>query len=303
MQFGALAQQRFERRHIARVILGLHIGMGKCRSALDDGLVLGGKSLIRFLVHIQRQLRAHFPKARVVVMLGDLVQTQLQIVIGADPLGRVNRAFFQRLVNLAAGNVLWNDTQTLQHAAGESTATELQTLEVRNRVDFLAVPAAHLHAGIAHGEVDDSNFSEVLTQKLQAVALVHPRCHLAAVQSEWNRAIKRVGGVFAEEIVRRRVGHLDGSIGHAVKHAKSRHQLARSMGGDRETSAREFSHFFGEHIAHAKQSVQRLGETGSTAPAQSGLRMNSGGNARREHTGQASVSDNRTTIHTMLLKC
>ena len=122
-------------------------------------------------------------------MLGDLVQTQLQVVIRADPFSRVNRAFFQRLVNLAAGDVLGDHAQTLQHAAGESTATELQTLEVGNRVDLFAVPAAHLHAGIAHGEVNNANFGEVLAQQLQAIALVHPRCHLAAVQSEWNRAI------------------------------------------------------------------------------------------------------------------
>ena len=236
-------------------------------------------------------------------MLGDLVQTQLQIVIRADPFGRVNRAFFQRLVNLAAGDVLGDHAQTLQHAAGESTATKLQSLEVGNRVDLFAVPAAHLHAGITHGEVNNTDFGEVLTQQLQAIALVHPRCHLAAVQAEWNRAIQRVGGVFTEEIVRGRVGHLDGPVGHAVEHAKRRHQLARSMGGDRETSTGEFAHFFGEHVAHPKQGVQRLGEAGSTAPAQSGLGMNSGGDSRREHTGQASVSDNRTTIHTLLLKC
>jgi hypothetical protein len=52
------------------------------------------------------QLRAAFPPAGVVVERRHLVEAQLLVVVGADPLGGVDRALFQRLVDLAAGDVL-----------------------------------------------------------------------------------------------------------------------------------------------------------------------------------------------------
>ena len=84
------------------------------------------------MVDIQRELWAHFPPTGVVIVRRDLVKAQFEVVIGADPLGRINRAFFQSLVNLAARDVLGDHTQALEHTTGKSTATELQTLEVGN---------------------------------------------------------------------------------------------------------------------------------------------------------------------------
>ena len=42
-----------------------------------------------------------FPPAREVVVVGDLVEAQLLVVVGADPFGGVDGAFFQRGIDVA----------------------------------------------------------------------------------------------------------------------------------------------------------------------------------------------------------
>jgi hypothetical protein len=91
---------------------------------------------------------------------------------------------------------------------------------------FLAEPAAHLGAGVAHREVDDVVAGVELAHQLQAVAFEHPGRHLAAVQAEGDGAVQREGLVLAEEVVRRGVAHLDGAVLHAVDDAEGRHQFA-----------------------------------------------------------------------------
>ena len=74
------------------------------------------------------------------------------------------------------------------HLAGEAADAELQALHVGGRLDLLAVPAAHLGAGVAGREVDDVVLGVELAHQLAAVALVHPGRHLPAVQAEGNGA-------------------------------------------------------------------------------------------------------------------
>ena len=97
------------------------------------------------------------------------------------------------------------------HLAAEAADAELQALDVGDRLDLLAEPAAHLRAGVAAGEVDDVVLGVELAHQLEAVAFVHPRRHLARVQAERDRAAEREGRILAEEVVRRGVRHLDGA--------------------------------------------------------------------------------------------
>ncbi len=69
----------------------------------------------------------------------------------ADEFGCVDRALFQRRIDVAAGELLRHDADLFEDLAGETGNAHLQALEVVQRVDFLAEPAAHLHAGIAAG--------------------------------------------------------------------------------------------------------------------------------------------------------
>ena len=98
--------------------------------------------------------RSAFPPAGIVVVGRDLVEAELLVVIGADPFGRIDRALFQRRIDVAAGDLLRHDAELLDHLAGKAADAHLEALEVGDRVDLLAEPAAHLHAGIAAGTAD-----------------------------------------------------------------------------------------------------------------------------------------------------
>jgi hypothetical protein len=227
----------------------------------------------------------------------DLEEAQLQVVVGADPLGGVDGALFQRLVDLAAGDVLRHAAHALEHLAAEAADAHLQALDVGHRLDFLAVPAAHLGAGVAHREIHDVVVGVELAHQLQAVAFVLPGRHLAAVQTEGNRAADRKGLVLAEEVVGRGVGHLDGGVLHTVDHAEGRHQLAAGVHRDLELAAGHLADLFGEGFRAAVNGVQRLGEAGSQAPAQRGLRVHGRCGSRRQDAGQTGFAHKRTTFH------
>ena len=292
MELNALANQGLERRHIARVVLGLHIGMCVRCSALDYGFVLRGQTFVSLMVDVQRQLWAHFPPTGVIVVRRYFMETKLEVVIRPHPFSGINRAFLQRLVNLASGDVLRHHTQTFQNATGETTAPELQAFQVSDRADFLAEPTTHLHAGVSHREINDAHFGEMLAQEFEAIALVHPGRHLAAVQAKGYGAVQRISGVFAKEVVRGGVCHLDGAVGNTVQHAKGRHQLAGRMGAYREFAAAELTDFFGKHFADTKQGIERLGKARSNAPAQSALGMNCRCSPGSQDASDSSVFNN-----------
>ena len=265
---------------------------------LDDGLVFGRQAVEGLLVDEQVDLRTALPPGRIGVVRRDLVEAELLVVVGTDPLGRVDGALLQRLVDLAAGNVLRHAAQTLDHLAGEAADAELQALHVGDRLQRLAVPAAHLRAGVAAREADDAVLRVELAHQLQAVALEHPRGHLAAVHAEGNGRAQREGLVLAEEVVRHGVGALDGAVLHAIDHAEGGHQLAARMHRDLELAARHLGDLLREDIAAAVDGVERLREARGQAPADVGLRVHHGRrSAGSQNAGQAGMTNEGATLH------
>ena len=163
-QLGTTGDQRLERSRIAGVVAGLHVVVGVNGRSLHNRLVFGRQAVPSFFVDVQVQLRTAFPPAWVSVILSHFVEAQLQIVVRTDPLGLIDRAFFQGLVNFATRNVLGHATNALDHFAGETADAELGALEVFQRFDRLAEPAAHLGTGVAHREVHDAVVAVELTE-------------------------------------------------------------------------------------------------------------------------------------------
>ena len=260
-----------------------------CR--LDDGLVFRCQAVVGLLVDEDVELRAAFPPSGVVVVRRDLVEAELQVVVGADPLGRIDRSLLERLVDLAAGDVLRHAAHALDDLAGEAADAELQALEVGGGLDLLAIPAAHLGAGVSAREIDDVVGLVEIAHQRQAVAVVHPRRHLPRVEAERNRAAEGEALVLAEEVVRCRVRDLDRGRLHAVDHAERRHQLAGRVRGDRELAAGHVADLLGEHFGRTEDRVERPRKTRGEAPADVGLgvddgRRRTGGNDARQ-TGLA----------------
>ena len=82
-------------------------------------------------------------------MRRDLVEAELLVVIGTDPFGGVDRALFQRRIDVAAGKLLRHAAELLHDAAGKAADAEFQPLQIVDGVDLLAEPAAHLTSGVA----------------------------------------------------------------------------------------------------------------------------------------------------------
>ena len=66
----------------------------------------------------QRDLSAAFPPAGIVVVPGDLVQPELLVIVRTDPLGGIDRAAFERWINVGCGNLQRHNAELRQdHAA------------------------------------------------------------------------------------------------------------------------------------------------------------------------------------------
>jgi hypothetical protein len=121
--------------------------------------------------------------------------------------------------------------------------------------------------------------------------MLHPGIHLAGRQAKWHGATEGKKGVPAGEVVRRGLRHFHGPVLNGINHAKRRHQFTGSMHRHFKLAARQGLHGFGKHFCTAENRVEGLGETGSHAPADCGLRMDCRRNAGSEDTSDASVFD------------
>ena len=165
------------------------------------------------------------------------------------------------------GDLLRHDAELRQDHAAEAADAELEPSEVVDRVDLLAVPAAHLHADIAAPERHDVVLPEHLAQQLEPAAVVQPGVLLARVEAEGEARIEGEGRVLADEERGQRVAALDGAGLHRVEHLQRRHDLAGGDGadGERPRSARRRA---GRRLRRAVHRVQALRPAGLQAPAQ-----------------------------------
>ena len=233
---------------------------------LENGLVVLRQVGICLDVDEKIELGTPFPPAGVVVVLGDLVETELLVVVRAHPLRRVDRALFQRRIDIAAGDLLRHDAELLQRQAAGASDPHLEALEVGDRLDLLAKPAAHLRAGVAGREAHDVVFLEEVVVELAAPAVVHPRVLLSAIHAKRNRAAERERRVLAEEVIGRRVAALHRRVLHGVDDAERRHDLATREYLDLELVVGSRRDGLAQHHRPAKDGVEALGEARRQPP-------------------------------------
>ena len=80
------------------------------------------------------------------------MQAKGQVVVGADPVRRINGAGLHGGEHLGTGQLHRRGPHLAQHLSGEARHTHLQTFQVLHAVDFLVEPARHLGAGVATGK-------------------------------------------------------------------------------------------------------------------------------------------------------
>ena len=144
----------------------------------------------------------------------------------------------------------------------------LRPLRSATRLDLLAVPAAHLTAGVAADQHGDVVLLVELVEHFLAAALVVPALVQALVGAEGDRGAEGEGRVLAEIIVRGGVPHLDGAVRGGVERLQAGHDFAAGEHLDLELVVGGLGDLLGQHDRAAIERIERLRPAGRHAPLQ-----------------------------------
>ena len=184
------------------------------------------------------------------------------------------------------------------HDAGKTGDAHLQALQVLNGLDFLAEPAAHLHAGIAGGHAVEVVLGVELVEQFVALAMIEPGVHLPGVEAEGKGGADGEGRVLAEIIIRAGMAHLDGAVADRVRDLRRADDFAGGEGLDLELAVGALIDEFRDDLGGAVDGVERFREARLQAPFDLGHRLGD----RRRGDGRGGRADGRglqklTTFH------
>src|SRR5204863_6019272 len=123
------------------------------------------------------------PPTGIIVIFGDLVETELLVIVGADPLRGVDRPLFEGRIDVAPRDLLGDHPELGENRPTETADAEFEAVEIGYGLDLLAKPAAHLRPGVASRNIVDVVVFEEVPQQLQTTAMRHPRIHLTCVHA------------------------------------------------------------------------------------------------------------------------
>ena len=193
-----------------------------------EGLLIGGRQRVPGVpVDLEGGGRSGLPPAWVVVEPGGVLEAELLVVVGPDPLGRVDRAPLERRIDLLRGEVLDGHAQAVHDLRAQPGDAHLEAVQVRRRVDLAPEPSTHLRARVSGRQGDDVEVGEDLADELESARVVQPGVLLAGGEPEGHAGVEGQHRRLAGVVVARAVAHLDGALLHRVHHLEGRHQLVR----------------------------------------------------------------------------
>jgi hypothetical protein len=238
-----------------------------------------------------------FPEARGIVIAGNPDEAELLIVMRADEFHGIQRAALQRRVDIGRGHLGRDGAEPAEHLTGEAGDAELQPLEVVERPQFVAEPAAHLGAGVTRREAEDVVVAEQLGRQLIAAALLHPGQVLPGVQPEGQGGEEGEGGILAGVVVHWGVAALDGAGLHRIQHRKGRDDFAGREEADIESVVGELADPLGNPFPGAVEHVEVAREGRGEAPAHFRVGLGQGGGGEGEGRGSGRGTQDTATIH------
>src|SRR5262249_20352040 len=251
---------------IAGVVSRCRFDVGEAGSGGDNCLIVFWKLVEFRLVDQEMEGGATLPPAGVVIKFNNFVETKLFVIVGANPLRSVDCALFQRRIDVATGDLLRDGAKLAKRLAGPATDAHLNTFEVCRILELLVEPAAHLRAGIAHGQTAHIELlAEVVDQTL-AFALIEPGILLARIESEWRRTEQRPGRILADVVVLGAVAQFDGAILDSVKRLQTRHDLTRGKVLNLKLAVRCLGNILGESFTSAVERVEGFWPTRRQSP-------------------------------------
>jgi hypothetical protein len=239
-----------------------------------------------------------FPPARRIVVLGDFVEAKLFVIIGANPLGGIDRATLKRRIDVATGNLLGDNAQTCDHRAAGAADAHLDALEILERTDFLAPPAAHLGAGVAAFEGDDIVLAEEFVEQLLAAAVDHP-CVLRTLRhQERHGRCDAESRILAEIVVDCGVRHFDRACRNGIDRLEAANDFACAKGLDLEAPIGHFLDVLCDRFRRTIDCVERLRKTRGQTPLEGWHGL---GDGRHGHgggsAGDCGTLQKLTTLH------
>lgn len=232
----------------------------------NDLLKIGGQLGECRLVDAQLQYGARLLPAGVVVVLGCLVQTESQVVVGADPVGGVDDVVLQGAEDFAAGQVDGGSAGAGQHLATKAGHANLQAAEVFQAVDFLVEPAGHLHPGVAAGQRQNARSLVGLLPEFQPAALIQPGVHFLGVHAKGYGGKERGGGALALPVIGGAVAQFGGAAGDRVEYFQGGYQLTGGEDLHGEAAVGHGVDRFGEALGGGAQTGEVLGPGGDHLP-------------------------------------
>ena len=184
----------------------------------------------------------------------------------ADEFHRVDRAAFQRRVDVAGGELRRHRAHLGEHVARQAGNAELQPLHVVEALDLLAEPAAHLSAGVAEHEGHGIVVLQQLLHQRLAAALLVPARLLTVVHAEGHDGEEGEGGILAGVVVGGGVAGLHRVVLHGIQRLQPAHDLARREEADLEPVVGELRHALRHLLGRAVEDVGGAGEGAGQAP-------------------------------------
>src|SRR5207245_7007566 len=113
-------------------------------------------------------------------------EAELLIIMGADPLGGVDRSLFQSGIDVAQWNLLRHDAEPAQHLPRHTADPEFKALHVVERLDLLAEPAAHLRGRVAERDAQNAERAVEYVEQVEAAGMGDPGVNLERGAAERN---------------------------------------------------------------------------------------------------------------------
>ena len=194
------------------------------------------------------------------------MQAKGQVVVGADPVRRINGTGLHGGEHLGTGQLHRRGTHLAQHLSGEARHTHLQTLQVLHAVDFLVEPTRHLGAGVATGKRLEIELSVEIVPQFLTATMVQPAIHFLGRKPEGDGGKERRGRVLAFPVVGGPMTHLGAALAHRIEHFKGRHQFLGAIDLDLDTPGRHLFHPLGKAVGASPQAGIVLRPSGDHFP-------------------------------------
>ena len=207
--------------------------------ASQNRLVLVVERLPGRLVHQQLADRRLLMPAWIVVVLGDLIEAEVDVHVGHRELGGVDHAALERRVDVGAGEQLGRHPHLLHDLGAEAEEAHLQALELVERLHRFLEPARGL--GTDHVAVERVQIAPGVDLVLQvlAAAIDHPGEIFAEARPERHRGEKGKRRMLAGVIAGGGEAGFDRTLGRGIEALQRRHQRAGLEELEREVAARD----------------------------------------------------------------